>query len=429
MKDSKIFSNIKKKRTEHEVLCPLGLKTGSASVFLRNENEALRIESERLASVVAVHLLNRKSGFTEHLDELDDGVHAEWKRKFFALPVHINPRPFLVVASGRMVKLCFGENNGAVGEFCPVIGSVVANNPVSIDDIEHELAAALQRSCNRVESLLIFVITFQVAERGKEIKCDIELVLEWKLAHISFVPTHRNSGLCGGFLCFFDEEAIEILSGYIVAATRQLNGVAAMPARAVQNLHAFLEREHFLEEIYLRQSFLLRKHGLVLFEITGAKESVFLAVPRGLRCLFLRHSVSPFILPVVKELDQIKISSAFIWPRKFSTLVWVEFHLRRKIIENFLGEIIAIANANNHRHDGLRRNTDKFSIIFIHKYPLNSAIFRLNSIKNSIPNILSEVNSAATEMVGKFEKSFIMVRDRGIEPLPNAWEALVLPLN
>jgi hypothetical protein len=38
-----------------------------------------------------------------------------------------------------------------------------------------------------------------------------------------------------------------------------------------------LEREHFLEEIYLRQSFLLRKHGLVLFEITGAKESVFLA--------------------------------------------------------------------------------------------------------------------------------------------------------
>ena len=73
-------------------------------------------------------------------------------------------------------------------------------------------------------------------------------------------------------------------------------------------------------------------------------------------------------------------------------LVLVEFHLGRKIIENFLGKIIVIANANSHRHDGLRRNTNKFSVIFLHKF--------INPNKNRIPNILSKVNSAASETAG-----------------------------
>src|SRR5205085_1704753 len=130
------------------------------------------------------------------------------------------------------------EHRTSVGQGVPVLRTEPAEERRRVHRVEDEAPAGTERTRDGREEPLVLVLRVEVAERAEDVDRGVELRLPGQVAHVA---AHELDVQAGRVATRGLERRLgEVDTRDAVAAPRQLDGVAAVTARDVEDPRAAL---------------------------------------------------------------------------------------------------------------------------------------------------------------------------------------------
>src|ERR1700736_6066207 len=119
------------------------------------------------------------------------------------------------------------------GEPLPLLK--VRQDPVTVDPLEQEASPRLQHRPGGTNHQPIVSLARKVPEAGEKVEYEVERLAIDRLPHIAEEPANLYTGLLSPPFRHLEQIGREVHAGQVIAAAGQLDGVAALAARKIEN--------------------------------------------------------------------------------------------------------------------------------------------------------------------------------------------------
>src|SRR4051794_33289031 len=202
----------------------------------RDRDEA-RVERERPALQVAVTARRREARALEHREQLGRRVDADRERARVALAARVDERLRRLGDAGDRIEGALLEQQPALAHEPPVLLAEGADEPVAVQDLDHEPAAGAQDAADLGQRARVLLVA-EIADRREQVERGVEArVGERQLAVVG--PLELRPALAGRPACgLVDQRLGAVDADRAVAGARERQRVAAEAARRVEDVAA-----------------------------------------------------------------------------------------------------------------------------------------------------------------------------------------------
>src|SRR5712692_9939771 len=258
-----------------------------SGLFAGDENQARGVQREGRALEPAVEL------HPQHRRELVGGVEADLAladqlpRALLRLRrCALEAPPPRAPAARRGIELVLDAERPAADPLA-LLGRQRSHQLISIPGIEDEDAAWPERAPEAVGHQAVLVVR-EIADRAEEVDREVELARELHVTDVLADEPERDAGLVGGLPRAVELGLAEVDAGHLVAASRELDRVAAESAGRVEDARARVERRDPDDPLDVARRVRRRRERLRDLGPRLAEES--LALEHGGHCSGLREA-------------------------------------------------------------------------------------------------------------------------------------------
>src|SRR5213593_1910714 len=209
-------------------------------LFPGDEDQACGIEREGRAVEPAVELHAAPALRPQHRRQLVGRVQPELARVLRLRRRALDSPPPRAPTARRGVERVLDADRPAVHPLA-LLGRQRAHELVPIPGVEHEHATGLERAPEAVDHQPVLIVG-EIADRAEQVHGEVELARELHVPDVLADEPELDPGLGGGLPRPVELGLAEVDAGHLMAASRELDRVAAETARRVQDARAGAER-------------------------------------------------------------------------------------------------------------------------------------------------------------------------------------------
>src|SRR4051794_26468917 len=220
---------------------------------LRGHDHRPRLARELLGLPAAVYGQWLEPGAAQERRQLRMRVRAERERDLLPRAVRTDDDERRRLASAHRVIGPLLEHERPAVQLVPRAWlKTRRTHHDGVDGVQHEARAGLERPGDRPSSTLVFRLLREIAERGEEVHGAVELAAPWKVEHVRSHVLDLDARLRGEPPRQLERRLRQVDARDAVAAPRELERVASVPAGDVEDPGARLDVEPLEDEVDLR---------------------------------------------------------------------------------------------------------------------------------------------------------------------------------